>query len=76
MSAILLNIKYNNPYLFAKLVDILDFNPKKLNIQKERPDEIVLKMLLFFSKQFKFCAVKKIYEYLQRYCTEIWKYYS
>ena len=41
MSAILLNIKNNNPYLFAKLVDILDFNPKKLNIQKERPDEIV-----------------------------------
>ena len=40
MSAISLNIKINNPYLFAKLVDILDFNPKTLNIQKEGTDEI------------------------------------
>ena len=31
MSPISLNIK-NNPYLFAKLFNILDFNPKKLNI--------------------------------------------
>ena len=40
MSAISLNIKNNNPYLFAKLVNILDFNPKKFNIQKEGTDEI------------------------------------
>ena len=40
MSAISLNIKNNNPYLLAKLVDILDFNPKKLNIQKKGTDEI------------------------------------
>ena len=26
--------------------------------------------MLFFSNNFKFCAVKKIYKYLQRYCTE------
>ena len=40
MSAILLNIKNNNPYLFAKLFNILNFNPRKLNIQKEETDEI------------------------------------
>ena len=40
MSAISLDIQNNNPYLFAKLVDILDFNPKKLNIQKEGTDQI------------------------------------
>ena len=40
MSAISLNIKNNNLYLFAKLFNILNFNPKKLNIQKEGTDEI------------------------------------
>ena len=40
MSAILLNIKTNNLYLFGKLVNILNFNPKKLNIEKEGTDEI------------------------------------
>ena len=32
MSAISLNINNNNPYLFAKLFNILNFNPKKLDI--------------------------------------------
>ena len=36
MSAILLNIKNNNPYLFTKLFNILNFNPKKLDIKKKR----------------------------------------
>ena len=40
MSAFSLNIKNNNLYLFAKLVNILEFNPKGLNIQKEGTDEI------------------------------------
>ena len=40
MSSISLNIKNNNLDLFAKLVDILYFNPKKLDIQKEGTDEI------------------------------------
>ena len=40
MSAISLNTKNNNPYLFAKLVNILDSNPKKFNIQKKVTDEI------------------------------------
>ena len=30
----------------------------------------------FYPNNFKFCAVKKNYNYLQRYCTEIWKCYS
>ena len=40
MSAISLNIKNSNPYLYEKLFNILNFNPKKLNIQKEETDEI------------------------------------
>ena len=40
MTAISLNTKNNNPYLFAKLFDILNFNPKKLDIQKDGTDEI------------------------------------
>ena len=40
MSPISLNIKSSNPYLFAKLFNILDFNPKKLDIRKEGTDEI------------------------------------
>ena len=40
MSAISLNIKNNNPYLFTKLFNILNFNPKKLDIQKKETDEI------------------------------------
>ena len=40
MSAISLNIKNNNPYLLAKLFNILNFNPKKLDIQKKETDEI------------------------------------
>ena len=40
MSEVSLNIKNNNPYLLAKLFNIFNFNPKKLNIQKEGTDEI------------------------------------
>ena len=40
MSAISLNIKNNNPYLLTKLFNILNLNPKKLDIQKEGTDEI------------------------------------
>ena len=40
MSAISLNNKNNNPYLCAKLFNILNFNPKKLDIQKKETDEI------------------------------------
>ena len=40
MSTISLNIKNNNPYLFVKLFNILNFDPKKLDIQKEGTDEI------------------------------------
>ena len=40
MSAISLNFKSSNPYLFAKLFNILGFNPKELNIQKEGTGEI------------------------------------
>ena len=40
MSAISLNIKNNNPYLFAKLFNILNFNPKKLDIQEKETDEV------------------------------------
>ena len=40
MSTISLNIRNNNPYLFAKLFNILNFDPKKLDIQKEETDEI------------------------------------
>ena len=41
MSAILLNIKNNNTYLFAKLFNILNFNPKKLDIQKKELIKLV-----------------------------------
>ena len=40
MSVISLNVKNKLFTFFAKLVNILDFNPKKLNIQKEGNDEI------------------------------------
>ena len=40
MSAISLNIKNSNLYLFAKLVNMLEFNPKGLNIHKEGTNEI------------------------------------
>ena len=40
MSPVSLNIKNNNPYLFAKLFNILNFNPKNLDIQQQGTDEI------------------------------------
>ena len=40
MSAISLNIKNNSPYLFVKLFNILNFNSKKLDIQKKETDEM------------------------------------
>ena len=30
----------------------------------------------FYPNNFKFCAVKKNYKYLQQYCMEIWKCYN
>ena len=40
MSVISLNVKNKMFTYFAKLVNIFDFNPKRLNIQKEGDDEI------------------------------------
>ena len=40
MTVISLNVKNIMFTFFAKLVNIFDFNPKKLNIQKEGDDDI------------------------------------
>ena len=52
MSAISLNIKNNNPYLFPQLVDIFCFNPKKLNIQIEGTDKIGIYYINYDSNPF------------------------
>ena len=52
MSAISLNIKNNNRYLFSQLVDIFWFNPKKLNIQIEGTDKIGIYYINYDSNPF------------------------
>ena len=49
MSPISLNIKNSNPYLFAKLFNILNFNPKKLDIQKTK----LMKLIFTISTMIK-----------------------
>ena len=64
MSAISLNIKNNNPYLFAKLVNILDFNPKKLNIQKEGTDQIGIYYIGYEKNPF-YLVIDDLKDYLE-----------
>ena len=64
MSAILLNIKSSNPYLFAKLVGVLDFNPKILDIQKVGTDEIGIYYISYDKNPF-YLVIDNLKGYLE-----------